>query len=61
VKNLLCVYFVVHDLNVVMLVVQVFVWNFILVTLIQRQCYGNMRVIQGGASGTATRDKGATS
>jgi len=40
-KNLsfiyLFIYFVVHDLNLVILVLQVFVWNSILVTLIQGQ------------------------
>ena len=38
VKNLLCIYFVVHDLNLVNLVMQVFVWNSIFVTLIHCQC-----------------------
>jgi len=36
--NVLCIYFAVHDLKLVILVLQVFVWNSILVTLIQRQC-----------------------
>jgi hypothetical protein len=42
----LFIYFVVNDLNLVILVLQVFVWNSILVTLIQLQCCGDMPVIQ---------------
>jgi len=38
VKILFCIYFVVRDLNLVILAIQVFVWNSIFVTFIRCQC-----------------------
>ena len=65
VENLLYSYFVVHDLKLLILVIQVFVWNSIFVTLIQCQWWGNMTVIQvpswaSVAADPGRRDKGAT-
>ena len=58
VKILLCIYFVVHDLNLATLVIQVFVWNSIFVTLIHCQCRGNMTVIQVPSWASVVADPG---